>query len=209
MIYYKVIGGSRCYGVELDTSDIDICCVSDIFNTTSHYGKCHLIQVPRSEFVDRAMLLKENPLYIQWLYPYRVLSQGDICEYINTIRDDVVYMSRDRLWDQHMECARRGALYPEHYYFRFPKRIAYSTLFYNILSRYASGVPFKDAMMPEENMREIIIAMRKSDISLEEAVLINKEERNKAMQYEQWYQSNTSKNGLGTIYNSLCSLLYI
>lgn len=187
MIYYEIIAGSRCYGLNIESSDIDLCRVSNSWNTTGHENNYHVIQVPRKEFVDRVMLLRETPLYIQWLFPYEVVTPGMVWDFILDRRDELVFSVRRRVWDLHF-CAADGlSLYPEHYYPRFPKRLAYSTLFYDTLARYASGVPFAQAIRPDEKMRQVLLAMRLKELTLDEATALNQEAKRRAENAEWFY----------------------
>ena len=187
MIYYEIIAGSRCYGLNIESSDIDLCRVSNSWNTTGHENNYHVIQVPRKEFVDRVMLLRETPLYIQWLFPYEVVTPGMVWDFILDRRDEFVFSVRRRVWDLHF-CAADGlSLYPEHYYPRFPKRLAYSTLFYDTLARYASGVPFAQAIRPDEKMRQVLLAMRLKELTLDEATALNQEAKRRAENAEWFY----------------------
>lgn len=177
--YYEIIAGSRCYGLNIETSDIDLCRVSDSWNITGHNGEYHLIQVPRIEFAERAILLRENPIYIQWLFPYKVLKPGMIWEFLLEQRENIVSAAKKRIWDLHTHAANCMSLYPEHYYDRVPKRLAYSTLFYNILTRYASGVPFSQAIRPEKEMQQILLAIRQKELPLNEVIMLNQEAKKK------------------------------
>lgn len=180
MIYYEIIAGSRCYGLNIESSDIDLCRVSNSWNTTGHENNYHVIQVPRKEFAERAMLLRETPLYIQWLFPYEVREPGAIWGFLLEQRENIVFAAKKRVWNLHISAADGMSLYPEHYYPRFPKRLAYSTLFYDILARYASGIPFAQAIRPDEEMRQVLLAMRRKELSLDEATALNQEAKRRA-----------------------------
>lgn len=207
MIYYEIIAGSRCYGLNIESSDIDLCRVSNSWNTTGHENNYHVIQVPRKEFVDRAMLLRETPLYIQWLFPYEVVTPGVVWDFILDRRDEFVFSVRRRVWDLHF-CAADGlSLYPEHYYPRFPKRLAYSTLFYDTLARYASGVPFAQAIRPDEEMRQVLLAMRRKELPLTEAVARNQEARRRAENAAGFYERELDTSFLEQTGQELRSLL--
>ena len=208
MIYYEIIAGSRCYGLNIESSDIDLCRVSNSWNTTGHENNYHVIQVPRKEFVDRAMLLRETPLYIQWLFPYEVVTPGMVWDFILDRRDELVFSVRRRVWDLHF-CAADGlSLYPEHYYPRFPKRLAYSTLFYDTLARYASGVPFAQAIRPEESMRKMLLEMRRQRLQLSDAIAINEEAKKRATAAYDFYDTNVDFVYLEQTKNELSSILF-
>lgn len=95
MIYYECIAGSRAYGLELEGSDIDVCRIADSWSTTGHDGEKHIIQVPREEFVDRAVLQRETPLYIQWWFPFEINTPGALSEYLTENRESVVRASKN------------------------------------------------------------------------------------------------------------------
>lgn len=201
--YYEIIAGSRCYGLNIDGSDIDLCRVSDTWDIRGHNGQYHLIQVPRSEFADRAMLLKETPVYIQWLFPYEVRKPGEVWEFLLKERENIVSAARKRVWDLHICAADGMALYPDHYYDRVPKRLAYSTLFYDTLARYASGIPFAQAIRPEEDMRQVLLAMRRHELSLDEALSYNREAQSRAKAISLFYDKEPDWAYLEKVKSSL------
>lgn len=178
--YYEIIAGSRCYGLNIEGSDTDLCRVADSWSTAGHEGPYHVIQVPRAEFADRAMLLRETPHYIQWLFPYEVVTPGNVWAFLRERREAVVSAARRRVWELHFQAAENQGLYPEHYYTRFPKRLAYSTLFYDILARYAAGAPFAEAIRPEESMRQALLAVRRMELPLDEVLALNRDAKRRA-----------------------------
>lgn len=207
MTYYEIIAGSRCYGLNIEGSDIDLCRVADSWNTAGHEGSYHVIQVPREEFADRVMLLRETPLYAQWLFPHEVLVPGDVWGLILDKRERIVLAARKRVWETHFQFAEGMSLYPEHYYPRFPKRLAYSTLFYDMLARYAAGVPFAQAIRPEEETRQTLLAMRRKELPLEDAIAQNQDARRRAEQVSRFYDAEPDMGYLEQVSRDFCSLL--
>ena len=207
MIYHECIAGSRAYGLEIEGSDIDVCRIADSWNTAGHDGEKHIIQVPREEFVDRAVLQRETPLYIQWWFPFEINTPGALSEYMIENRESVVRASKKRVWELHIRTARGLSEHPEHYYPRFPKRLAYSTHYYDMLAKYAAGEPFVNAIRASGDMREALIAMRKNELPLEEVVAINTDARARADACADWYASEADTGVLNGIQKDLKELL--
>lgn len=209
MKYYEAIGGSRCYGLNVEESDIDLFRIGDSWNVAGHEGSYHVIQVPRSEFADKAILLQEATLYIQWWFPAEILTSGDLSEYMAVNRERVAFAARNRVWELHWKAAQGMALYPEHFYPRFPKRLAYSTHFYDMLARYASGEPFAAAIRAQGTMRQKLIAMRTNQLPFAEAAAINAEARKRAESLAEWYRPAPDFGFLSQIREDLKRILKV
>ena len=207
MIYHECIAGSRAYGLEIEGSDIDVCRIADSWNTAGHDGEKHIIQVPREEFVDRAVLQRETPLYIQWWFPFEINTPGALSEYLTENRESVVRASKKRVWELHIRTAHGLSEHPEHYYPRFPKRLAYSTHYYDMLSKYAAGESFADVIRASGDMREALIAMRKNELPLKEAIAINADARVRAEACANWYDETADTGVLNGIQQDLKELL--
>lgn len=207
MIYHECIAGSRAYGLEIEGSDIDVCRIADSWNTAGHDGEKHIIQVPREEFVDRAVLQRETPLYIQWWFPFEINTPGALSEYMIENRESVVRASKKRVWELHIRTARGLSEHPEHYYPRFPKRLAYSTHYYDMLAKYAAGEPFVNAIRASGDMREALIAMRKNELPLKEVIAINTDARDRAEACADWYDEAADTGVLNGIQKDLKELL--
>lgn len=186
-IYYEILAGSRSYGLNIPDSDIDICRVTDFWDLTSHDGNIHFIQMPREEFVSRTLCKRDSVYYLQWMFPAKVNTPGEIERFIMENREQIILAQPKRILELHMTAADGFALYPEHYYSRFPKRVAYSTLFYDTVARYATGIPFAEAIRPEEDLRQQLLAMRLHEMPLEEAVKLNENSKRRALAVADWY----------------------
>ena len=207
MIYYECIAGSRAYGLELEGSDTDVCRVADSWSTTGHDGEKHIIQVPREEFIDRAALRRETPFYIQWWFPYEINTPGALSEYLTENRESVVRALKKRVWELHSMAARGLSAHPEHYYPRFPKRLAYSTHYYDMLAKYAHGEPFADAIRASGDMRDALLAMRRNELPLEEALALNEDARKRAESCAGWYDEAVDTEVLNEMQKHLKELL--
>ena len=189
ILYLDLIAGSRAYGLNIETSDVDRPQVSDHWDMYRIRDGFNLIRVPQEEFVKRATLQYDNAYYIQWWFPEQWLSENDLARYMQSERENYVSQRRKRvhdvLWNQAEGMWEHSDwLYPAH-----PKRLAYSTLFYAILGRYASGMPFAQAHRMDGELQEQLLAMRRNEISLEEAQALNRHWREKALAAESFYDA--------------------
>lgn len=153
------------------------------------------------------MLQRETPLYIQWWFPFEINTPGALSEYLTENRESVVRASKKRVWELHIRTAHGLSEHPEHYYPRFPKRLAYSTHYYGMLSKYAAGESFADVIRASGDMREALIAMRKNELPLKEAIAINADARVRAEACANWYDETVDTGVLNGIQQDLKELL--
>lgn len=179
-IYYEAIVGSRCYGLELPDSDTDLARVSDDWNPVKHESGFHLLQRPREEFVAGITFQKPNLHYVQWLFPASVRTPGVLASYLLEHRESILSSSLPIIWKLFWENACGLAEHAEHYYEAFPKRLAYSTLRFATLARYAEGMCFSEAFRPEESLRQKLLSVRQGNLPVKEAILLNNSIRQEA-----------------------------
>lgn len=205
--YYEILAGSRSYDLNVPDSDIDICRATDFWDLTSHDGNIHFIQMPREEFIARTLCKRDSVYYIQWMFPAKVNTPGEIERFMMENREQIILAQPKRIFELHMTAADGFALYPEHYYGRFPKRLAYSTLFYDTIARYAKGAPFAEAIRPEEDLRQQLLAMRLHEMPLEAAVKLNENAKKRALAVADWYDATTDEEKLKAYEQELFGLL--
>lgn len=186
MSYYEVIGGSRCYGLELPTSDIDLCRVADTFDIGGKEGEYNLIQIPLSEFAERVAGDRYNAFYLQWLFPYAVRSDNNLTQYLQANRERITYAQRQRVGRVLLEHAGGLEQYAERLYESFPKRLAYATLFYAIYANYAEGMPFAQAHHAGA-LQQKLLQIRRHEIPLEDVLSLLDAQKSRAVKAAGFY----------------------
>lgn len=182
MVYYEAIVGSRSYGLDIPGSDTDIASVSDTWNHRKYRNGRHDLQCPREVFLERALLEDQTVHAFQWLFPACFLSTGGVTRFVTEYREQIVQNGLPAVWSILYGNACGLASYGEHYYAAFPKRLAYSTLRFDTLARYASGEPFAKATVPQGELRELLLVMRTGTLSVQDALLVNRNAKNRADQ---------------------------
>lgn len=207
-IYYEVIGGSYCYNLNIETSDIDLCRVSDYPKDKIQRNGYHIIQITREDFLDRAILSHKQLINLQWLFPYKINKESNISEFILYNRENIVEASKKNVYDNYLQIANGLSLYAEHYYRIFPKRLAYSTLFYDTIVKYKNGYLFSDAIYATSHMRDLLIAMRKAELPVEEAIALNQDLQKNAIAAYDWYNKDIDTKYLKLIREKLYENLF-
>lgn len=169
MTYYEVIAGSRSYGLELPESDVDRCRVADDWQISTE-GRENLIQVTRQEFLDRVFGRRGNAYYLQWLYPAQICSDNEVSRWLLEHRETITRAQSLLVWKTLTAHAQRLEQFAGGLYQRYPKRLAYATLFYHIAARFGEGEPFAQAHRPEEALRRELLGMRLGEVSLEDGL---------------------------------------
>lgn len=205
MLCYEVIAGSRSYGLELPSSDIDICRVSNTCGMALD-GKNNFIQVSKQEFIERVIGKKANAYYYQWLYPAKALSEGPLIDWVIANRERVISAQGTLARDILMGHAENLEYFADMIYAIYPKRLAYATLLYHIAARYGEKCFFEQAHKPEPYMKSILLGMRKNEVPLEDALAVCAEQKKRAISVMDRYK-DPDPSDLKAIKNELQSLL--
>lgn len=168
MPFYEVIAGSRSYGLEIESSDTDLCRVADSWRMCMD-GGYNLIQIPPEEFVERVFARRDNAYYLQWLYPAQVRSDNQAAKYLMEQRESITAAQRPAVYRILTGHASRLEYRVEELYQVYPKRMAYAILFHSIAARYGEGEPFAQAHRPGAELRELLLRIRRGTAELEEA----------------------------------------
>ncbi len=187
MLQFSALVGSRCFGMELPDSDIDIVCVGDDGNNRIHSGAYHYIRRTEQELVESLTLQTRYHDGLQWMFPAEFLTNGELTDYIVQHREELIRGGLASVWRRLWANAEGLSLHTEHYYNAFPKRIAYSTMRFDTLARYAAGCSFQEAFRPEPQLRELLLAIRKREMPMEEALDLNKDARQRAEMARSYY----------------------
>lgn len=183
---YAAIGGSRAHGIEIEGSDVDLYRVGTPELHTMQDGY-NLIQIPLDQFVRRLFIQRRCGHDLQLLYPLEMKVDNDLTRCILQSRDSVIEAIRPTVYDALMDHAARLCIESEWLYPIFPKRHTYSLLFYSILSNYADGMPFAQAMRPDSMLHDRLIAIRKHEPELDEVMEWIKEAEKKAVAAKNFY----------------------
>lgn len=167
MIFYRAICGSRSYGLEIEQSDYDIVLVGTQ-NIPAPFEKAHNILLTSEDFISR-LLLVLDAYFIQWFYPREVLADTEITQYILSRADEILLANCDRVYQTYMKKANSLSVDLELWWQIFPKRVVYSCLFYDTVSRFANqDMPFGEAFRPEEEFRQWLLEVRRNEVSFAE-----------------------------------------
>ena len=203
---YEVIAGSRAYDLALETSDIDLCRLWDGAYTRSMAGRYNLIRVPRKEFPALAGRAVDHA-YLQWWFPAKFRAEGPLTDYIKEERETFIRANLPHIYAVLYDRARGLCAYAKELYPAHPKRLAYSTLFYAILARYAEGRSFAEAHRMDGEVRARLLAMRRKELPLEEALAVNRAWKEKADQAAGFYDKPTDEPYLIEVERNLRALL--
>ena len=187
---YKTIVGSRTYGIEIPSSDIDI---SHCGNSVTQYKSSfksgnNLLETPTSQFLEH--MLSDKPIwyFTQWLFPSEILEDNLLSQYIQENKEEIIAARLPIAYHTLSKKAERLYYCADRIYKKFPKRMAYSTLLYSILANYTDGMTFAKAHTPEGELHDFLIAMRLGQVPLEDAIARNEFERKRAEKAAGFYK---------------------
>lgn len=177
---YRAICGSRSYGIETEASDYDIV-LSSAVDAALPCDRAHNINLTEERFLRRLLLLENNAYYMQICFPKEILNDSETAKYIMENRESIVRANLDRIYSAYIRKADGLSRNLDDLWERYPKRPAYSCLFYDTLHRFATrDISFAEAFRPEEDFRQWLLAVRRREIQKEEILNRNAELREKA-----------------------------
>ena len=178
---YRAICGSRSYGLETENSDYDVILSSEA-EAELPYKHAHNIKMTEDKFLEKLLLLDNDAYYLQYYFPNEILDNSETTKYILENRESIIRANLDRIYSAYMQKANGLSTDLELWWQQFPKRPAYSCLFYDTLYRYATqDISFEEAFKPNEDFRQWLLAVRRNEIPKEEILLKNRELRNNAI----------------------------
>lgn len=197
-IYYNCIVGSKTYGVDIEDSDEDILYIWDNDLKKRMIGHTHIIGYTPESFNVHVPIpsIDRLPYLIQWLFPDRFLMDTELSRLVLDIREDIIKSARKEVYEGFMEKADGLSYRINEMYQGFPKRAAYSCLFYEMIYRHANGATFAEVHKPEEDFRQWLIAVRKKEIDIREVESRNNQLRNKATSVKGFYQTDKDEKFL-------------
>ena len=150
---YRAICGSRSYGIETEASDYDIV-LSSAVDAVLPCERAHNIKLTEEQFLRRLLLLENNAYYMQICFPKEILDDSETAKYIIENRESIVRANLDRIYSAYIGKADGLSWHLEDLWERYPKRPAYSCLFYDTLHRFATrDISFAEAFRPEDDFR--------------------------------------------------------
>lgn len=189
MLNNLFIIGSRSYALDIESSDIDQIEIWDGPYKLS-YDKStniNLIQVNRNEVPKR--MVDVDHAYLQWWFPAEFLAEDGLTEFVLAERERFARERRGYIYRRLFDHADGLWTHSDWLYKGYPKRLAYSTLFYAIPARYAEGRTFAKAHRMDGELREQLLAMRRHEMELAEAQEINREWRRRAVECAGWFEA--------------------
>ena len=186
MIFYRSIIGSSTYGLRTHSSDIDVGIITDEWFERTHIGRFHFICTDPNNFIA-SVLYQKSLVWTQWFFPKWAV-KNELYFWIKQNREDVIYKNKKQVYVSYIRSANRLNRIAPFYYKTIPKQMAYSTLFYDTVARYAEGISFEEAIRPEQSMRQKLLAMRTFKMDEDEAVALNEEAKERAIKAAPFYQ---------------------
>lgn len=208
MIYYEAVVGSRCFGLELPISDVDIARIANDWSERKHEGKNHYLQRPREVVLSWLTYETKYPHSFQWLFPAEVISSGAVTDFLVAHREEFISANLPAVWEVFWTMGNGLRANASQYYQLFPKRLTYSTLRFDTLARYAQGIPFALSFKPGEEMRQNLLAMRRCELPLDVALAINTEARDRAEKSAGFYRKAVDNHFLSCAKRELVKLLF-
>lgn len=203
---YQAIIGSRCYGLEINSSDLDILIVGTS-NLNIPSGKIHSIILSKEEFISEVFMeINPHPFWMQTIYPSEFLLNNELSEYILNNRERYISANRSKIYHSYIDKASAIASMIDIFYENNPKPYAYCILWFTTLARYASGISFSEAIKPDSSTRQFLIDMRNKLVSLENAKSALEEARQSANSVSEFYNVPPDLNYLQEFRSTLDSL---
>lgn len=203
---YTAIVGSRCHGINIDSSDFDIV-TSAMQKLVFDYPKYHIISHPKEKIIKAIIGLEKEAYFTQVLFPYQFIESNTLTEYIRSNREQIIKNNLASIYENHMRKARDFSVGIDRYYRIYPKRVAYACLYLDMLYKYATkDISFEEAYKPTRNWRDWLINLRYRSIEKDEILLTHSTLYEKATVCESFYKSR-SIDGINSTIDDLNDIL--
>lgn len=171
---FIVTGGSNAYNLQIESSDIDILCLTDDsrFNKSVIKPNCGC-QIYDNYSVTRSnkkQFIEQFDGYVhcwQWLYPKSFVVQNSFTDFIITIRDLVLNANRLSLYNSYLLYAHKCHKNLIAYYKVATNLVAYSVMFLDILVRYAEG-EIPNNLFYQQDKRDYLVGIRNRQIPIDD-----------------------------------------
>lgn len=187
---YEVLGGSRAYDLEIETSDYDLLRVSDTnLGLGYHENGYNVIQVTYDEFKKFGTFEHDNSYIFQWLFPHEFRSDNDLTTWIKANREEMIKANLPKVYSIFMEFANGFSQDPELLYPRFSGRLVNSIHFRNLLYNYANGMTFAEAYVASNDTKDFLLSVRRGEPELSLVLEENALALERAKSVETFYTS--------------------
>lgn len=186
---FCVVGGSRSYNLEIETSDYDFLIFSS--DCKEKYA--------RYEFIDDYNVITSSPQRMfnqiydtpywaawQWFFPYEWKSSGEFTNFIKKQQNEFVYKNLPLVKQSYEEKISKIKNSFSAFCLVNRKMVAYSFLFLNLLRDLPQGKQPIRCIRPEGELHEFLINIRKGEYSeeyLRNEFLILEQEKNKHIKF--------------------------
>lgn len=190
---YKTICGSRSYGLELPTSDYDIIICGEN-NVKTNIPHSHEIIIKPENFHKKLLLLTDDAYDMQLYFPREILIPSELSNYINLHKEEIISANLNKVYFSYMKKANGLSVDLNKWGIKYPKRSAYSCLFYDTLYRYATqDIAFEHAFKPNKDFKQWLLSVKKREIPLEEILKRNEELRKSAERISNFYENQQNE----------------
>lgn len=190
-MYYEVIAGSRSYALDIESSDIDLCRVADTWDMGRMDGPYNILQIPKDEFAERITGGRDSVYYLQWLFPHEVRSDNALTQWLQANREQIIAAQLPHVRKILRQTADGLMMYADELYDKFPKWLAYSAHFYSVVADYAAGMPFAQAHVARGDLRDNLLAIRRKQLPVSDALQICQEQQARADAAAWYYERAT------------------
>ena len=167
---FAVIGGSRALRVEHDRSDIDLLIIASNFNRDIRCKAWYntLYESP-DEFYNTITSIDKGYIHaIQWLYPYKFVTDNEFTDWIKQNRDALAEENKFAMYNTVVRYVNTVKEKFSIYYKIARKRVLYALCYGEMYRKYASGIAMVDCIMATGEWREWLKNVRTGDISQDE-----------------------------------------
>lgn len=192
---FKIVVGSRSYGLELSKSDTDIFSISP---SAGYYDKHYSAGIDYHEsslkrFQD--FLTQEKPMwyFTQVICPADTLEESDAVEFMRKTREEIANARKTAIYASLFDKGDRLRFHAEHIYNAgHPKRSTYAILMYSILSNWAEGMTFFQAHRPSGELKKFLMNVRNKELPSSLVAERIEEERKRALKAKAFFQENST-----------------
>ena len=183
---YIALVGSRCYGLELDSSDHDYV-ISGNAEPPIDIRHC-FVKTPDALLSD-FLLHWTHPYALMPLFSSEIGGDQKLVSLVINSREQLVFSYRDRLYSVYMKMAQDFLRVGSNQSRYFAKLSAYGLLWLETLVRYANGESFFNAFRPSDDLKSFLMDLRQEKVTLKSLSAKKKEVLNKAKAAVSFYSS--------------------
>lgn len=198
------IVGSRAFNLNDKNSDIDIFNIVANSQDKELFSASHCVlpielEEQKQHYINRAKEQFFNGIFLKnYFYPfslpelfsfYYLDKQDETFLTTNNFRDKLFANKAKDIYFSYLQDAEARNQRVEIYYGEFNKRYMYALQCLNTLRKYASYKDFKQSIWQEGAEREIMLAVRRKELPLQDYQKIYEEWHKEVVSLENWYTS--------------------